>query len=92
MGSLDSRLDTPTQGGSGRRLKAGERERQIYLEAAKLFAERGFEAGTPELADRLGVAQLCCTVTFAIRTILYRRSTAERMRVTRSGRPGKHGR
>jgi AcrR family transcriptional regulator len=57
MGSLDSRLDTPTQGGSGRRLKAGERERQIYLEAAKLFAERGFEAGTPELADRLGVAQ-----------------------------------
>jgi len=49
--------NTPAEGRSARRLKPGERERQIYLEAAKLFAERGFEAGTPELAERLGIAQ-----------------------------------
>jgi AcrR family transcriptional regulator len=46
-----------SQGRNARRLKFGERERQIHVEAAKLFAERGFEAGTSELAERLGIAQ-----------------------------------
>ena len=49
--------NTPAQGRGTRRLKSGERERQIHVEAAKLFAERGFDAGTSELAERLGIAQ-----------------------------------
>jgi AcrR family transcriptional regulator len=53
----DAPRNTPTAGRGAQRLKRGERKRQIYLEAAKLFAERGFEAGTPELAERLGIAQ-----------------------------------
>jgi AcrR family transcriptional regulator len=57
MSNPDPSRDTPVQGRGARRLKSGERERQIQQEAAKLFAERGFEAGTSELAERLGIAQ-----------------------------------
>ena len=39
------------------RLKPEERKRQIVAAAAQLFAEHGFEAGTSELADRLGITQ-----------------------------------
>jgi AcrR family transcriptional regulator len=57
MSNSDSPRNSPVRSRSAQRLRPGERERQIYLEAAKLFAERGFEAGTPELAERLGIAQ-----------------------------------
>jgi AcrR family transcriptional regulator len=43
--------------GRAARLAAEKRRRIIVDEAAKLFAEKGFEATTRDLADRLGVRQ-----------------------------------
>jgi AcrR family transcriptional regulator len=42
---------------SRRRLPRGARVQRIVEEAARLFAERGFDASTRELAARLGVTQ-----------------------------------
>ena len=57
MSKSASLRTSPVKRARSQRLKPEERKRQIMDAAAKLFADQGFEAGTSELADRLGITQ-----------------------------------
>jgi AcrR family transcriptional regulator len=59
--------------GQARRERAAEREARIVAQAIRLFAEKGFQSGTRDLAQRAGIAQSVIFRHFASKEALRER-------------------
>ena len=68
MPASDGSVD-PEASSKHRRLSPAQRREDFIRKATTLFAEEGFDAGTRELARKLGVTHPCSIAIFPARMI-----------------------